>query len=147
MDPLIKAVLVNDLASVKSFLKMGINIEIKDEERRTPFLNAVINNNMPIVKYLLDNGANIQIQDNLGYSALHYASQNYSIEMTKLLLENGSLIDAVDAHGNTPLGRAVFSSRGRGEVIQLLISAGADKMKKKQSRGVPDGFSKFYCKL
>jgi ankyrin repeat protein len=32
-----------------------------------------------------------------------------------------------DRHGNTPLGRAVFNSRGRGELITALLKAGADR--------------------
>ena len=35
-------------------------------------------------------------------------------------------VDAVDAHGNTPLGRAVFNSGEDGAVIAALRKAGAD---------------------
>jgi ankyrin repeat protein len=61
---------------------------------------------------------------------LHFSCQNQSIEMTKFLIDKGSEINVIDTHGNTPLARAVFSSRGRGEVIKLLLDAGADKTKK-----------------
>ena len=135
MDPMNTAVLAQNLELIKLLLKKNENIEIKDKSGRTPFLNAVINDNLPIVKILIDYRANINVQDKLGYSALHYSSQNHSNEMTIFLIEKGSVIDVVDAHGNTPLGRAVFSSRGRGEIIQLLLSAGADK-EKKNNHGV-----------
>ncbi len=130
IDPLNKAVMKHDLASVTLMIKKGVDIEVKDIAGRTPLINAAIEDSIPIVKILLEHGANIETQDNNGYSALHFACQNQSIEMTKLLIEKGSQIDAVDAHGNTPLGRAVFNSHGRGEVIQLLLAAGADKTKK-----------------
>jgi uncharacterized protein len=130
MDPVNSAVLSQNLELVKSLIKTNENIEIKDRGGRTPFLNAVIEDNLPIVKLLEDQGANIAVQDNMGYSALHFASQNQSIEMTRYLIEKGSAIDVVDAHGNTPLGRAVYTSRGKGEVIKMLLAAGAKKMKK-----------------
>jgi uncharacterized protein len=37
------------------------------------------------------------------------------------------LVDSEDIHGNTPLWRAVFNSRGRGDLIELLLSSGADR--------------------
>jgi uncharacterized protein len=130
MDELNLAVLVHDIERVKSLLEKNENIEVKDRTGRTPFLNAVIENNIPLVKILIEHGANIHIQDKTGYSALHFTSQNYCIEMTRLLIEIGSIVDAVDIHGNTPLSNAVFHSRGRGEIIQILLSAGADKNRK-----------------
>jgi ankyrin repeat protein len=35
------------------------------------------------------------------------------------------MVDAQDTWGNTPLWRAVFESRGRGDTIQALLAAGA----------------------
>ncbi len=130
IDPLTKAVMVNNLAIVTSMLKKGVNIEVRDQFGRTPLINAAIGDSIPLGKILREHGANIQAQDKLGWTALHFACQNQSSEMTKLLIEKGSLIAAVDSYGNTPLGKAVFSSRGRGEVILLLLAAGADKSKK-----------------
>ncbi|MEO7702080.1 MAG: ankyrin repeat domain-containing protein [Opitutus sp.] len=46
-------------------------------------------------------------------------------------------VDPVDVHGNTPLWRAVFNSCGRGELIELLISRGADPTKKNKSGTTP----------
>jgi len=48
------------------------------------------------------------------------------VEVTRLLLEAGADVDPQDRHGNTPLGRAVFSSRGEGALIGLLRSRGAN---------------------
>jgi uncharacterized protein len=130
MNKLLTAVFTHNLSEIQSLLAENENIEIKDKDGRTPLLYAVIKDSIPIVTVLLDHGADINVQDKLGWSALHFASQNQSIEMTKLLIQHGSIIDAVDAYGNTSLARATFTSRGRGEVIQLLLEAGADKEKK-----------------
>jgi len=40
--------------------------------------------------------------------------------VAKTLLAAGAQVDAVNSYGNTPLFTAIFSSRGRGELIQLL---------------------------
>lgn len=48
--------------------------------------------------------------------------------MVRRLLDAGANIEAEDAWGNTPLGRAVFESKGRGEVITFLLSRGADRL-------------------
>jgi ankyrin repeat protein len=61
----------------------------------------------------------------LGNSALHYAAQEYHCEMARLLLDSGASVDIQDKHGNTSLWRAVFNSRGRGDVISILLKAGA----------------------
>jgi ankyrin repeat protein len=47
--------------------------------------------------------------------------------MVSLLLTHGAVTEVEDANGNTPLFRAVFDSRGRGDVIALLLRAGADR--------------------
>lgn len=130
MDSMNRAVLAQNLETVKLLLGKDENIEIRDKNGRTPFLNAVMNNNFRIVELLIDHGANINVQDNLDFSALHYACQSQNIEMTIFLIEKGSAIDIVDAHGNTPLGRAVYTSQGHGEVIKLLLDAGANKERK-----------------
>ena len=39
----------------------------------------------------------------------------------------GQTVDPEDEHGNTPLCRAVFESRGRGEIIRLFRDHGADE--------------------
>jgi ankyrin repeat protein len=99
----------------------------KDKEGRTPLINATIENQYDTVKVLIEKRANVNEQDNNGYSALHFASQNYYINIAKLLIESNADVNIKDLHGNTPLFRAVFNSMGRGEMISLLLTNGADK--------------------
>jgi ankyrin repeat protein len=82
-------------------------------------------------------GAGINLQDKMGYSALHFASQNNCLEAVQLLLDSGANVDLEDSFGNTPLGRAVFTSEGKGDVIQLLLRNGADKDHKNKHRISP----------
>ncbi len=83
-----------------------------------------------MVQLLIKSKADLSAQDNRGWTPLHFAAQNHSVDVVQLLLGAGASVDAEDAYGNTPLFRAVFESRGRGEIIVLLVRAGADKHKK-----------------
>jgi ankyrin repeat protein len=51
-------------------------------------------------------------------------------------------VDAQDIHGNTPLSRAVFDSKGRGQVIKLLLSSGANKDLKNKHGISPEDLAK-----
>lgn len=61
---------------------------------------------------------------------MHAAVQAWSPSTCVILLNAGAPVDCQDAHGNTPLGKAVFESRGRGEIIKLLRARGVDPMLK-----------------
>jgi ankyrin repeat protein len=96
-----------------------------DEYGRTPLHYAVIEHKVAIVKALLASGADPSVCDDDGWTPLHFAAQEYAPEICAALLAAGALVDAADSHGNTPLWRAVFDSRGRGEVIRVLRAHGA----------------------
>jgi ankyrin repeat protein len=92
-----------------------------------PLTEAVISNEVETVRTLLSSGVDVDQQDKIGYTALHYAAQNYLLDIALVLLEHKASVDAKDTYGNTPLFRAVFNSKGRGDMIQLLLIFGADK--------------------
>jgi ankyrin repeat protein len=97
-----------------------------DREGRTSLHYAAAQGDAARVAQLLAEGADPMLRDRQGWTPLHFAAQAYSVDVATKLLEAGAEVDAQDAHGNTPLLRAVFDSRGRGEVIQLLRRRGAD---------------------
>src|SRR5439155_7412443 len=43
---------------------------------------------------------------------LHFAAQSSAESVVQLLLKAGAPADSRDSHGNTPLSRAVYNSRG-----------------------------------
>lgn len=109
----------------------------RDADGRTPLIHAAIDNKLPAAILLLDFGATADSQDKLGNTALHYAAQDQHQEMASLLIARGANVEIEDAYGNTPLGRAVFNSRGRGELICVLLKAGADKNHRNASGMTP----------
>ena len=120
---LILAVWRNDLRQLE---KLSTKPDVLDPDGRTALMAAAIDAKPNAARVLIDAGADVDIQDPGGWSALHFAAQSGSSEIARMLLEAGASVDAVDSHGNTPLFRATFESRGNGDLIELLRSYGAD---------------------
>ncbi|MFD8425514.1 ankyrin repeat domain-containing protein [Streptomyces sp. NPDC059466] len=64
--------------------------------------------------------------DRQGWTPLHFAADEQDAAAVGSLLAAGAEVDAPDEQGNTPLWQAVFTYRGDGEVLSLLVGAGAD---------------------
>ena len=89
---------------------------------------AALNDDVAQVVELLAGGADPDAADVQGFTALHFACQQGGVESARALLDGGATVDSVDAFGNTPLWTAVFNSRGRGDLIELLWTHGADPL-------------------
>lgn len=79
-----------------------------------------------MVEQLLKSNPLLNIKDKKGWSPLHYAAQNYLIDIATQLIDDGADIEIKDNYGNTLLWRATFASQGKGKMIQLLLSKGAN---------------------
>jgi ankyrin repeat protein len=97
-----------------------------DRAGRTPLHYAAADSDVAQVRQLLASGLNPGAVDDEGWTPLHFAAQNNAAEVAKVLLEAGAPVDVPDGHGNTPLSKAVFNSRGDGNLIKLLRAHGAD---------------------
>jgi uncharacterized protein len=102
------------------------SVEERDRDGRTPLHFAAFQGDVDRVLELIASGADLDAADAEGRTPLHYAAQEWWIDAAAQLCEAGATVDCADAFGNTPLGRATFESRGRGEMILLLIGHGAD---------------------
>lgn len=125
---LIQLVLAGQMDDVLKALALaeGADLDQVDKDGRTALMHATISNSVDIVRGLIMKGASIDMQDKNGYSAIHFAAQAYALPMVDILLSNGARVDVQDSHGNTPLGKALFASRGRGDVVRRLIGSGAN---------------------
>jgi len=133
--PLVDAILSNDPSRLEVDLSTGEDPNERDADGRSPLHHAVLAKRPAMVQMLLDAKADVNSQDRDGWSPLHFAARDHDLEIAGLLIRAGSIVDAADAYGNTPLFRAVFESRGRGEMIELLLRSGADK-NRVNNRGV-----------
>ena len=127
MDPLIEAVLRKDREGLRRRLASASDVDVRDDDGRTALMHAAIEGDAEAVGLLIHAGADVNLSDNGGFTALHFAAQEFRIEAARSLLASGAQVDAKDVFGNTPLAKAVFGSRGRGEMIRLLLAHGADK--------------------
>jgi ankyrin repeat protein len=82
-----------DLDTIESFIKDGLNINLQDINGSTALM-YVIENNTNIAKLLIENGADINIMDKFGKTALIYAIEKGNKEVEKLLIEKGAKISA-----------------------------------------------------
>jgi uncharacterized protein len=110
-------------------------VDARDRDGRTPLFYAAQDGNLAIARELIRLGAVVNVHDRNGESPLHFAARSNSVSVAKMLLKAGAVVDATDGYGNTPLSRAVFESKGRGEMIKLLLAHGADK-KRNNNHGV-----------
>ena len=113
-----------------------------DQAGRTPLHYAALGNDVAQVVELLGGGADPDISDKQGFTPLHMAAQQGSLEAARALLDGAANVDSVNAFGNTPLFVAVFNSRGRGDLIELLRSRGADPLHVNNSNQSPAGLAK-----
>lgn len=128
--PLVTAVLSGDRDKMKVLLQAGESPAQADSLGRTALHHAVLNGRPDLVHDLLVAKADPDQADARGWTPLHFAAQSQLVDVARALLEHGASVDAVDEHGNTPLFRAVFESRGRGEMITTLMQNGANKHRK-----------------
>ena len=138
LAPIHRAVMTHSLPVVQQALSDGVDIDAVDREGRSALFYAIKDGELAIAGELIKHGANVNIQDNNGETPLHFASREYRPEEAKLLIVNGASSLLKDSNGNTALWRAVFDSRGRGDVIKVLLSAGADKKMKNKSGTSPE---------
>lgn len=124
---------MGDVVAVRQAIAQGCDVNVPDHDGRSPLFQSVVDGNLAIAVELLEKGADVNAQDNYLESPLHFAAREYQVELASLLLQHGARVDVQDSQGNTPLFRAVFYSRGRGEMIRLLLAHSADKTHKNKN--------------
>ena len=127
LAPLIAHAIGRNHDGLRAALAGGAGLDEIDRDGRTALHHAAINDDVEGAVMLLSAGAKPNAADSSGWTPLHFAAQVYGVDVANALIAAGAAVDAVDSHGNTPLFRAVFESKGRGEMIQVLLKHGADR--------------------
>lgn len=99
--------------------------------------HAALEGDVVTARGLLEIGMSPDVQDTEGFTPLHLAAQQRSLAVATALLEAGASVDIENSFGNTPLFVAVFYSMGRGDLIKVLRSYGADPMHANSSGQTP----------
>ena len=112
-----------DIATIKSAIKLGADVNQANGNYQRPLHIASASNCVDVVKTLFFAGAHIHQRYN-GDFPLHIASDHGNIEIVKFLLSISKAYVNQDGNFGTPLYIAV--AKGRTEVVQLLLQAGAN---------------------
>lgn len=104
------------------------NIRICIREKESTALHlAADEGNVECVDLLLAKGADAKLKNHRGFTALHLASRTSSLECVESLLRNGNADpNAEDFDHRTPLHAAVGKSENAFDIMEILISWGAN---------------------
>ena len=92
---------------------------------RSPIADAAMRGDAEAVRTLIADGADVNAAQGDGMTALHWAARNGDATLVRDLLEAGAAVDAGTRIGRyAPLHLA--SEAGAGEVVEVLLGAGAD---------------------
>lgn len=123
-NPLLNAIMSNDVEQVRSRLTHGDNAEVEDFDHRRPLIYAASLGNADIVEMLIRRKVDLNHRDNLGNSALFYAATDAYLDIVEMLLDAGADKDIENRQGLTPLMAA--ASKGHVQVVEIMLARGAD---------------------
>jgi ankyrin repeat protein/mono/diheme cytochrome c family protein len=123
--PLLASVAAS-LETTRLLLAKGADPNARNGLGATPLMNAALLGGAATVSLLLDAGADATIRTKRGETALANAANRGDLSSVKLLLDKGADVRNIDYRGYTPLMHAAYADDGTPELIQLLLSKGAD---------------------
>ncbi|XP_060109507.1 serine/threonine-protein phosphatase 6 regulatory ankyrin repeat subunit C isoform X1 [Heteronotia binoei] len=122
--PLVQAIFNRDIEEVRSLLSQQENINVLDQERRTPLHAAAYLGDSPIVELLILSGANVNAKDTLWLTPLHRAAASRNEKALNLLLKHSADVNARDKYWQTPLHVAAANRATKcAEAIIPLLSS------------------------
>ncbi|HEX4045521.1 MAG TPA: ankyrin repeat domain-containing protein, partial [Gammaproteobacteria bacterium] len=129
------------LESTKSLIES--EIVAHQEETVAELWQAIADNQISTAKQMLEkNPTLLNIDDNNGYKPIHVAVKNNQDKMVETFLEhNKEAVNQKTADGLTPLHVAVGSEKSSVEMVNLLLTNGADFNAAADSRGTPANFA------
>ena len=121
---LLRAAEMGELASVRSLVERGVDVDVKDSNGQTSLIRSAYKGHVEVVSYLLDRGAAVDHHELVhGKTALIAAAEAGHEVVVKYLLQRGASTEAASAFGTTALTSAAQS--GHLAVVRLLVENGA----------------------
>ncbi|QRM15296.1 ankyrin repeat protein [Mudlarkpox virus] len=115
---------IPDLEScmIKTLLDSGIDVNIKDDKRRTFLYYAIRNKDFDSINILMKYRANVNIEDYNGDYPIHIATEYNLYDIVETLVENGAYINVENCRKETPLHHAV--KYGDYKIVRFLLMNG-----------------------
>uniref|UniRef100_A0A8C7EDN3 Ankyrin repeat domain 52 n=1 Tax=Nothoprocta perdicaria TaxID=30464 RepID=A0A8C7EDN3_NOTPE len=101
--PLVQAIFNRDVEEVRTLLSHKENINVLDQERRTPLHAAAYVGDVAILELLILSGANVNAKDTVWLTPLHRAAAARNEKALHLLLKHSADVNARDKYWQTPL--------------------------------------------
>lgn len=107
---------------IKSIIDAGAEINIQDDQGRSPLYYAIESHTAyEVIHELVSSGADVSSVDNNGATPLHYAASICSAEQLSYLIRDGAPVNIEDNFGVTPIQYAI-DNRCRDVLIVLLAT-------------------------
>ncbi|KAF4322960.1 hypothetical protein BBO99_00001069 [Phytophthora kernoviae] len=111
---------VNDdnVPKLRALLDAGTNLDLKDEDERTPLHWACAIGRLEVAEFLLEHAkSSVNVQDDSGWTPLMSAASAGHGDIVGLLLSKGADANLANENGQIPL----HYHRGRQEIAELLL--------------------------
>jgi ankyrin repeat protein len=126
-DELQTAIVRDDVARIRAFIRAGRSVDFDFDEghtrqltRESPLTMAVNRNKLEVARLLLDAGASANRPDGFGRAPIHLVK---TADMARLLVKAGADPNALNSRGYTGLAEAVWD--GQLDRVDALLAAGA----------------------
>ena len=121
---LLDAVVRLDLATARSLLEAGADVNIVNRANETPLMLAAKTGYDDMIRLLLEHNAQTEAISNTGESALFYAVRMGRLEAARILVTNGSPVNSKNRRGLSPPLIALVA--GDLSMIQVLLEGGGE---------------------
>ncbi len=109
-----------DIATTKSLLAQGVDVNAQDSEiHETALMFAIDNHHFDVALLLIDKGADVNAKDPKGNTALIEAAMKGEANTVEALLHHNADVNAQNDYAETPLSDAVIN--GHTDVVKILL--------------------------
>jgi len=109
-----------NIDSLKQHLEQGIDINVRNRQKRTAILIAAMNDQYEAVQFLVDAGANVDLQDETCFNPFLYGCINNKLELVKMMIKANTDIDLLTRFGG--VGITPASEKGHVEIVRELLT-------------------------
>jgi hypothetical protein len=122
---LAEAIRQDKISEARKIVRSGVKLNAWDEDRSLALIQAIRSSQTDFAEELLAAGADPNVTGEGGDRALLQAAWKCNVRIAKALLERRADVNATEVNGETALKFAAQTCPD-GEIVQLLIDAGAD---------------------